>query len=119
MITLAAFVVAVLTSVVLRRQQQRHRFEEQMEYERLGWEMPPMKPRLSTTEVTLNFIIGLFFLALGLISLHAFFVTRAIYDAPDMHYGIALFLGIGIALIMAAAQGLAQNRAARRSGRMA
>ena len=54
MISIVVFVVAGVVSIVLDRQERRHKLAIELEYERLEWELPPAKPKLSRTVAVLN-----------------------------------------------------------------
>ena len=114
MMTLAVFVAAVLVSLVLDRQERRHRFHLSLEYEHLGWEMPRPKPRLSRAEAVLSFVVGAVLLIFGGAALYAMLRLESIGEVTGGHYIVAAFLAAGVALITAGGKAVRENRADRK-----
>jgi len=100
MMTLAVFVAAVLVSLVLDRQERRHRFHLSLEYEHLGWEMPRLKPRLSRAEAVLNIFLGAVLLLFGGAALYTMLNLESIGEETGGQYIVAAFLAAGVALIV-------------------
>jgi hypothetical protein len=110
MMTLGVLVVAVLVSIVLDRQERRHRFHLSLEYEHLGWEMPVPKRRVPRSEAILNIMMGTGFLIFGGIALRALWLVESIGMPMGGHYIAALFFALGIALITLGGRGLRESR---------
>ena len=53
------YITAVLISIILERQERRHRFDESLEYMRMGKTMPEPKPKLPLLESWLFTVIGI------------------------------------------------------------
>jgi hypothetical protein len=115
MITIVLYVVIIGCALVLRRQAQHHRIEESLEYVRLGWKIPPVKPRMGGVEVAINMIIGIAFIAAGGGILAIIISADLIGRFPEMHIPIALFLAIGISIVIVGIEGFMRLLAARRS----
>jgi hypothetical protein len=110
MMTIAVFVAAVLVSLVLDRQERRHRFHLSLEYEYLGWEMPRLKPRLSRAEAVLSIVVGAVLLVFGCAALYAMLRLESIGEVTGGHYIVAAFLAAGVALITVGWKGLRESR---------
>ena len=110
MMTIAVFVAAVLVSLVLDRQERRHRFHLSLEYEYLGWEMPRLKRRLSRAEAVLNIFLGAVLLLFGGAALYAMHNLESIGEATRGQYIVAAFLAAGVVLIVVGWKGLRQKR---------
>lgn len=109
MMTIAVFVAAVLVSLVLDRQERRHRFHLSLEYEYLGWEMPRSKRRLSRAEAVLNIFLGAALLLFGGAALYAMLNLESIGEATRGQYIVAAFLAGGVALIVVGWKALTEN----------
>ena len=103
------FVVAVLGSLVLDRQERRHRFEKRQEYERLGWEIPLEKPKLSMMESWANVVLGLLLFALGAFFLKTMLGIPAELMMSGWESLVALFLASGFALVWLGVKAVKQN----------
>ncbi len=109
MMTLGVLVVAVLVSVVLDRQERRHRFHLSLEYEHLGWEMPHAKRRVPKSEAILNLVMGTGLFVFGGIAAYALWVVESIGMPMGGQYIAAAFLALGITLITVGVKGLRKN----------
>jgi len=83
------FVTAVLVSGALERQARRHRFELEMEYERLGIPISLPRPKLKRAEAWMNVGIGILLGLMAIYSILAGFgymkaAAEAAIDRPDM-----------------------------------
>ena len=103
------FVVAVLGALVLDRQERRHRFEKVREYERLKWEIPAEKPKLSMLESWGNLIVGVVALVLGGLLLRAMLGVPAEALQRGWENIVALFLASGLALSWLGFKAIRQN----------
>lgn len=114
MMTLAVFVAAVLVSFVLDHQERNHRLHLRMEYERLGWEMPRMKPGLSRAEAVLNIFLGVVLLLFGGATLYGMLTLGSIGEVTGGQYTVAAFLAGGVALIVVGGKGLRNTMKGRK-----
>ena len=57
---LLIYLAAVITAIILQRQERRHHKELVLVYEHLGLPAPPYKPKLPRLECLLNILLGLF-----------------------------------------------------------
>lgn len=103
------FVIAVLGSLVLDRQERRHRFEQRQEYERLGWEVPLEARELSMLESWANVVLGVLLFALGALFLKAMLGIPAEMMTSGWESLVALFLASGIALVWLGVNAIRQN----------
>jgi hypothetical protein len=103
------FVVAVLGSLVLDRQERRHRFEKRQEYERLGWDIPLEKPKLSMMESWANAVLGVLLFALGALFLKTMLGIPAEMVTSGWESVVALFIASGIALLWLGVKAIRQN----------
>ena len=108
--TLVVLVVAVLVSIVLDRQERRHRFHLSLEYEHLGWEMPVPKRKIPRSEAILKIIMGTGFLVFGGVALYALWLVETIGMPMGGQYIAAAFLALGITLITVGVKGLRESR---------
>jgi len=115
MMALAVFVAAVIVSLVLDRQERRHRFHLSLEYNHLGWEMPRPKPRLSRAEAVLNIFLGAVLLIFGGATLYTMLNLESIGEATGGQYIVAAFLACGFALIVVGWRALREIREYERS----
>jgi hypothetical protein len=104
------FVVAVLGSLVLDRQERRHRFEKRQEYEHLRWDIPQEKPKLSILEAWAKVVLGALLLALGALFLKAMLAIPADLMTSGMEGQVALFLASGFALVWLGVKAVKQHR---------
>ncbi len=113
------FVAAVLLSIVLERQERRHRFELGLEYDRLGKSMSPPKPRLSKSVSLLNVVVGIIMLIIGEIMLLSqismlwFFNEKHPLEPQMLAAGfefVGVWLATAIALIILGLKSVRQNR---------
>jgi len=103
------FVIAVLGSLVLDRQERRHRFEQRQEYERLGWEVPLEAPKLSMLESWANVVLGILLFSLGALFLNAMLQIPVEYVTAGWENLVALFLASGFALVWLGVKAVKQN----------
>ena len=103
------FVVAVLGALVLDRQERRHRFEKVQEYERLKWEIPAEKPKLSMLESWGNLIVGVVLLGFGGVLLRSMLGVPAEGMERGWENIVALFLASGLALSWLGIKAIRQN----------
>ena len=115
--SIAIFFAAVIGGLVLDRQEKRHRYERRAEYERLGWEIPPPLPKLSSLESWANVVLGVCLVALGVWFLNAAFRIPPESIENDWLTLIALFVASGIALVWLGLKALQQIRRSRGSSR--
>lgn len=108
-ISILIFVVAVLGSLVLDRQERRHRFEKRQEYERLAWEVPLEKPKLSMIESWANVVLGIILFALGAFFLKMMLGIPAELMTSRWENLVALFLASGFALVWLGVKAIRQN----------
>jgi|GEM_PF-1400766 len=115
------YVVAVLVSIVLERQERRHRFNIEMEYCRLQLPMPLIKPKLPRLESWLNIAIGALLLLLGTLFVALTFTVLLnpklkSMDLPvqEQTYQAAGFIAGGLALIILGVKSLKLNTAYER-----
>ena len=113
------YITAVLVSIVFERQERRHNFELQLEYDRLGKKMPPAKPRLSLGVSWLNVLVGLVMIAIGIPMLMNQFMIlddpRLLSRTPGMSIGaqfeyVAVWLATSVALILLGLKSVYQHR---------
>ncbi len=113
------FLTAVLLSIVLERQERRHRFELGLEYDRLGMSMPPLKPRLSPALSWLNVVVGIIMLIIGevmllsQISMLWLFAEKHPMDPQSVAAGfefVGVWLATAIALIILGLKSVRQHR---------
>ena len=107
--SLLIFIAAVLGSLVLERQERRHRFERMREFQRLQWEIPAEKPRISMIESWGNLIVGLILLGLGGLVLRAMLGVPVGLVQAGWESVVALFLASGFALTWLGSKGVRQN----------
>ena len=110
MMSIVVFVVAVVVSIVLDRQERRHKLAIELEYERLEWELPPAKPKLSGKVAVLNIVLGVVLLVFGGMAFYAFWLVESAGEKTGGQYCVALFFAVGIALITAGGKGLRGKR---------
>lgn len=68
---LLIFTASVVVTIILGRQERRHRMEMAWEYERRGIPVPPVRPKLRRTEAGLNIGLGMLLLFFGTVMLAA------------------------------------------------
>ncbi len=109
----AIFIEAVIISAFFDQQERRHKLELQLEYEKIGKEMPPEPPKLPKLESVANIFIGLVLAEIGGFGLWAFVALlmqngasiftnqklRGDYFTGQTDF-IAAFIAGGIALIL-------------------
>jgi len=103
------FVAAVAGALVLDRQEARHRYEKRKEYERLGWEIPVPKPKLTVLESWGNIMIGAILIAVGGLLLMAMLQLPGELGTESMETSIALYLASGLALVGLGVKAIRQN----------
>ena len=108
--SIAIFFAAVIGGLVLDRQEKRHRYERRVEYERLGWEIPPPLPKLSSLESWVNIVLGVCLIALGVWFLNVAFRIPPESIENDWLTLIALFLASGVALVWIGLKALREIR---------
>jgi hypothetical protein len=113
MMSLVVFIVAVAVSMVLDRQERRHMLEKKFEYERLGWEMPRTRCRVSTLEAIFEILVGILLVLFGGLVLYAYYLISMIGESMGGEYYIGLFFALGIALVTVGRKGLRENQAYR------
>ncbi len=115
------YVTAILVSIVLERQERRHRFNLEMEYRRLQIPIPPKRPKLPRLESWLNIAVGLLLLILGALFLWTLFsiISNHRLSLPqpterDFPMMGAAFISAGLALIILGTKSLRLNSAYER-----
>ncbi len=78
----------------------------ELEFERLEWDLPPAKPKPSTTEAVLKIGLGVVLLVFGGMALYAFWLLESAGEKIGGQYYVALFFAVGIALITVGGKGL-------------
>jgi hypothetical protein len=115
---IAIYVTAILVSLILHRQERKHRAELEVEYQHLGRPTPASRPKLPTLESWLNVVLGIF-LAFGLGTLFLWTNFSRLREFPqDPRLAPQAFeweftsviLATGIALVILGIQSLIQNR---------
>jgi hypothetical protein len=118
-LTAILYITAVLVSMMFERQERRHRFELELEYERLGKILPPPKPRLSAPTSWLNVIVGTVMGIMGVpMLLSQFAVLRLSSHLTKPHDAMmgaqfemsAVWLATSIALILLGLKSVRQHR---------
>lgn len=102
------YVTAVLVSIVLERQERRHRFNLEMEYLRLQIPIPPKRPKLPPLESWLNITVGILLLVLGALGLVAT-LTDVRSSFQDHLNHVAGFIAGGLALVILGVKSLKLN----------
>jgi hypothetical protein len=118
-LTAILYITAVLISMMFERQERRHRFELELEYERLGKKLPPPKPRLSVPTSWLNVIVGAIMGIVGIPMLLSQFavlqlsshLTKPIDAMMGAQFEMsAVWLATSIALILLGLKSVQQHR---------
>ena len=119
------YITAVLVSLVFERQERRHRFELDLEYERLGKVLPPLKPRLSIGTSWLNVVVGAVMLLLGIPMLWSQIqmlkIVPLLKKSHDFMSGMqfeisGVWLATAIALIILGLKSVQQRRGLAKEG---
>lgn len=115
---IAIYVTAIIVSLILHRQERRHRSELALEYQHLGRPTPALRPRLPMLESWLNVVLGIF-LAFGFGTLFLWTNFSRLREFPqDPRLApqsfewefTSVILATGIALVILGIQSLIQNR---------
>ncbi|RPI04652.1 MAG: hypothetical protein EHM64_09265 [Ignavibacteriae bacterium] len=116
---LLLFITAILVSIVLERQERRHKFELSMEYQRLGRTAPEPKPKLTLTQAWFNIAVGAVISLMGLIFLvinitmihHLGSNVNAIHmPVGDVLEWWSVVFAAGIALVIVGVKSVSLNR---------
>jgi hypothetical protein len=110
MMSLGVFFAAVLVSLVFDSQERRHRLEKELEYDRLGWEMPPEKRKPTRSEAIVKVSLGVIFLVFGGMGLYAYWLIQAEGEKVNGQYFVAVLFTVGVALISAGAKALRDKK---------
>jgi hypothetical protein len=110
------FIVAVVISAFFDQQGRRHRLELEIEYEKLGKNMPPEPPKLPMLESAANVLVGLILIEIGAVSLcaflysleHAWKVVAEVGIPGQADFLFALVAG-GIALVILGTKSVVAN----------
>lgn len=116
---IATYILIILVSIVLERQERRHQFEQRLEYERHGQTLPPSKPKLPMLESLLNIFLGVFLVTLGILFTATTISTSTMphlrdSQLPSILEVSAVFLAGGFALIILGWKGVRLNKAYQR-----
>lgn len=110
------YMAAVLVSVILERQERRHRFERQMEYIQLEKTLPIQKPKLPRLESWLNVMLGLLITLLGVLMAFSVFHTHTMVRTEtrifshDAYLTLAVFIATGITLLILGFKSIRLNK---------
>ncbi len=119
---ISIFILAVIISAFFDQQQRQHKLELQIEYEKLGRQMPEERPRLPMYESIANVVVGLILAEIGAVKLWAFIgVLRTASEIAvksgfpiQIDFMSALLAG-GVALVILGAKSVRVNLKYRRS----
>ena len=106
MMSVAVFVAAIVVSLVLDRQQRKQRLDMKIAFERLGWELPPARPRIQRLEALASIVLGVGSFLFGGLVLHALLDDPAGGAEFGGDYLAALLLAAGIVLVIVGAKAL-------------
>jgi hypothetical protein len=118
MIAVLSFATALVVSQILDRQRQNQRLEMEHAFDRLGWIIPPEKPRVPLLEGLVNIVLGIGLTLLG------GKMVQAVLELPDIGvkdqvaYLAAIFFGAGIVLLIVGSKAVHDNIAFQRAQRM-
>jgi hypothetical protein len=113
------YFAAILISIMFERQERRHRFELELEYDRLGKKLPSVKPRLSVPVSWLNIMVGMVMAVIGIPMLLSQFAmlrhSPHLMKANDAITGgqfemSAVWLATSITLILLGLKSVQQHR---------
>jgi len=119
------YITAILVSIVFERQERRHRFELELEYDRLSKKLPPAKPKLSILTSWLNVAVGIIMTIIGILMLISQFAVLHIPHALDKQPAVitgaqfelvAVWLATSIALILLGLKSVRQHRRLAKEG---
>ena len=118
---ISIFILAVIISAFFDQQQRQHKLELQIEYEKLGRQMPEERPKFPMYESIANVVVGLILAEIGAVNLWAFIgvlrTAREIVMKSDLpgqiDFTSALLAG-GIALVILGAKSVRVNLKYRR-----
>jgi hypothetical protein len=121
---IAIYILIILVSLVLERQERRHQFEQRLEYERLHLSPPAPKPKLPLLESWLNVLVGLFLFSIGALVITNRLVILAtepssyseVFEPVEFEV-VTVFLAGGIALMILGWKSVKLNRAYRKETR--
>jgi hypothetical protein len=115
---ISIYVTAILVSLILHRQERKHRAELELKYQHLGRLTPASRPKLPMLESWLNVVLGIF-LAFGFGTLFLWMNFSRLREFPQnprfapqaLEWEFAsVILATGIALVILGIQSLIQNR---------
>jgi hypothetical protein len=106
MMSVIALMEAVVGTILLDRQYQRHKVSLKEEYENQGWELPSKKAGVSRSTAVVHIIVGLGLLGLGAAGLHAYYLIKSAGEEMRGEYFAAIFFAGGILLIISGVRGL-------------
>ena len=106
------YISAVVTAILLRRQERVHQAELASLYQQLGRSVPWRKPKLQKYECWLALLAGGFFACIGAMNLTAGFVSMKseLPGMQEMWQGGAFFLAIGITVYVLGVLSLMENK---------
>ena len=106
------YLSAVITAVLLRRQERVHRAELASLYQQLGRTMPLRKPKLQRYECWLSLLAGGFLACIGAMNLVAGLVSAKVGlpQMQEMWKGGAIFLAAGITVYVLGVLSLQENK---------
>jgi hypothetical protein len=109
---LIIFLSAVITAVLLRRQERVHKVELESLYQQLGRTVPLRKPKLQKYECWLSLLAGGFLAIVGTMNL-TFGLVSAKVGMPqlqEMWQSGAVFLAAGITIYVLGLRSLQENK---------